>query len=114
MIVGGQDHVVAAGHALPDHGEYPGSCIQDCHCGDGKCDYTYNENANNCSSDCRCGDHICSAGENSTTCLADCSMEFGYCGDGVCNYHDMGNGKYIKETVSNCSSDCGSGGGALQ
>jgi len=89
-----------------DHGEDNYNCSTDCHCGNGKCEYELNENSVSCATDCRCGDRICSFGEDSTTCLTDCAREVGYCGDGSCNYHDLGNGKYVKETIPTCASDC--------
>ncbi len=90
-----------------NHGEYSGSCPSDCHCGNGQCEGSYNENATNCSTDCRCGDHICSYGEDYSSCSTDCPLEIGSCGDGVCGYTDLGNGKTRKETIANCAVDCG-------
>jgi len=91
------------GDGTCNHGEYYGSCISDCHCGNGQCDY--GENALDCATDCRCGDHICSYGEN--TCTTDCGAGSGICGDGICGTMDLGNGKMVRETISNCPDDCG-------
>jgi len=100
-----QDCHCGDGHCDAVYGEYPFNCEADCHCGNGICDTT-KEDATICSQDCRCGDHICSYGEDSTLCLADCPMEIGYCGDNICNYKDKGNGQYQKETIGSCPQDC--------
>lgn len=67
-------------------------------CGDGKCDA--GENATSCPADCKvastCGDGKCDSNETPTSCPADCKVASN-CGNGKC---DPG------ENASNCAADC--------
>lgn len=69
-------------------------------CGDGICDA--GEDSSSCPADCppsgpTCGDSLCEAGEDSVSCPADCPSGGPTCGDGVC---DAG------EDSASCSLDC--------
>jgi hypothetical protein len=64
-------------------------------CNNGICEA--GENSTSCSADCStCGDGTCQAEETSVTCSEDCQP---ICGDGVCE---------IGETISTCAEDCAS------
>ncbi len=91
------------GNGTCDSNETSYSCMVDCHCGNSQCEYDYTENPVNCSSDCRCGDNICSSYE---ICTDDCGTDIGECGDGRCNYNNIGGGKTKRETIVTCPEDC--------
>lgn len=96
-------------------GENAGSCLTDCHCGDGECNTVRDfETVANCSGDCAtpggtdgggtgtsCGDGTCDTSENSTDCSADCPPPDTDCEDGAAD------GECDCETESvTCEQDC--------
>ena len=67
------------GDDVCDVGEFPGTCPQDCNCGDGACAPS---EVGSCSADCgTCGDGDCAAWESPYTCALDCQpgRDDGWC-----------------------------------
>ncbi|RMH42880.1 MAG: hypothetical protein D6689_06880 [Deltaproteobacteria bacterium] len=70
-----------------------------CGCGDGTCGA--GENESTCPADCAaCPDGTCSPGEDAASCPADCDT----CGDGVCQQH---------EDAESCAGDCAACGSTV-
>src|SRR5207245_262135 len=89
-------------------------------CGNGTCDAAFEANGETCATcaaDCGlcCGNGACDDHETCTTCPADCghcgSPGDRYCGDGICDVPNYGNGDLYAESVFSCPQDCGSGCG---